>query len=55
LSDPGRSLIFLASLLSSLIFIILVVIAIKYFVKRRVVKCAKGAKTLAQCKIEHEK
>ena len=52
LSDPGRSLIFLASLLSSLIFIILVVFAVKYFFRRKVVKCSKNAKSLGQCKFE---
>lgn len=52
LSDPGRSLIFLSSLLSSLIFIILLVFIIKYFTKRKVVKCSKKAKNLGQCKFE---
>ena len=52
LSDPGRSLIFLASLLSSLIFIILVIFIINYFFKRKVVKCSKNAKNLGQCKFE---
>lgn len=55
LSDPGRSLIFLASLLSALIFVILCVIAIKYFFNRKVIKCSKGAKTLAECKIQNSK
>lgn len=55
LSDPGRSLIFLSSLISSIVFIILLVIIVKYFTNRRIIKCSKGAKTLAQCKIENEK
>ncbi len=52
LSDPGRSLIFLSSLLSSLIFIILFVFIVNYFYKRKVVKCSKKAKNLGQCKFE---
>lgn len=50
LSDPGRSLIFLSSLLSSLIFVILAVILIQYFYRRRVVKCSKDAKGPGDCK-----
>lgn len=52
LSDPGRSLIFLASLLSSLIFVILAATAITYFYRRKVIKCKKNAKNLGQCKFE---
>lgn len=50
LSDPGRSLIFLSSLLSSLIFVILAVILIQYFYRRRVVKCSKDANGPGDCK-----
>lgn len=52
LSDPGRSLIFLASFLSSLITIILVVIFVKLFVKRRTIQCSLKAKKLGECKIK---
>lgn len=54
LSDPGRSVIFLSSLLSSLIFIILIVFIVKVFFKRKVVKCSKNAKNLGQCKFVKE-
>ena len=51
LSDPGRSLIFLASFLSSLGAVILGVIFIKYFVERKTIRCKKGAKSMKECEI----
>jgi len=50
LSDPGRSLIFLASLLTALVLVILIVFFIKMFYKRRVTKCSKDAKGPGDCK-----
>ena len=51
LSDPGRSLIFLSSFLTSLIVVILGVIYVKYLVTRKSIECTKGAKNLKDCKI----
>ena len=52
LSDPGRSLIFLASLITSIVVVILGIFFISYFVRRRVVKCSKKARSLGECKFE---
>ena len=51
LSDPGRSLIFLASLLSSLGVVILGIIYVSYFVERNTIRCKKGAKTMKECEL----
>lgn len=51
LSDAGRSLVFLSSLLSALITVILFVVGIKYFTTRKMIKCDKDAKGLKKCKI----
>jgi ABC-type spermidine/putrescine transport system permease subunit I len=52
LSDPGRSFIFLSSLITSLVFVIISVILIKLFYRRRVIKCKKNAKGPGDCKFE---
>lgn len=52
LSDHGRSLIFLSSLLSSLVFIIFVFGIFTLFFRRKIIKCPKGAKTPGDCKFK---
>jgi len=51
LSDPGRSTIFLASLITSIVAAIILYIILRYFASRKQIKCVKGAKTLEQCQI----
>ena len=51
LSDPGRSLIFLSSLITSLVVVILGVIFVKYVITRKKIKCKKGAKNIKDCQI----
>ena len=52
LSDPGRSMIFLTSILTSVITVIVVIVIMPFFYRRTVVKCKKGAKNLGDCKFE---
>lgn len=51
LSDPGRSTIFLASLITSIVLTILLYIVLRYFASRKQIQCKKGAKTLEECKL----
>jgi len=51
LSDPGRSLIFLSSLLTSILVVMLGVMYVKYIVTRKGIKCKKGAKNVKDCEI----
>ena len=51
LSDPGRSTIFLAALITSIIATILLYIILRIWDKRAQIKCKKGAKTLKECEL----
>ena len=51
LSDPGRSTIFLASLISSIVATIILYIILRYIHKRKQIKCKKGAKDLKECEL----
>lgn len=51
LSDSGRTLIFLYGLITSIVISLLYVVGTKYFVKRKMIKCSKGAKTAKECKL----
>ena len=53
LSDAGRSLVFLSSLLISLSVIIVGVALNLYFTTRRTIKCKKGAKSIKECELTH--
>jgi membrane protein DedA with SNARE-associated domain len=51
LSDPGRSTVFLASLITSIVATIILYIILRYFHKRKQIKCKKGAKDLKECEL----
>ena len=49
LSDPGRSKIFLASLITSIVSSILLYLFLGYFFNKKRIRCKKGGKSLADC------
>jgi len=51
LSDPGRSTIFLVSILTAIITAILLYFFLRYLTRRRQIKCKKGASTLKECEL----
>jgi hypothetical protein len=51
LSDPGRSTIFLAALITSIVTTIILYITLRIWDKRKQIKCKKGAKTLKECEL----
>lgn len=50
LRNSGRSLIFLSTLIASLLIVILVYILYTYYMERRVIECKRNAKKLSDCK-----
>jgi sterol desaturase/sphingolipid hydroxylase (fatty acid hydroxylase superfamily) len=51
LSDPGRSSVFLVSLITSIIAAFLFYLLLRYWFSRKQIKCKKGAKSMSGCKI----
>jgi len=51
LSDTGRTLIFLYGFISATVIATLYVLCVKYFVKRKKIKCHKGANNPKECKL----
>ena len=51
LSDPGRSTIFLAALITSIVATILLYLALRFYFSRKQIKCKKGAKTMKECQL----
>ena len=50
-SMPGRSLIFLVSLLISFVIVIFSYIYLRFYAYKPVIKCPKGSKNLKQCSL----
>jgi len=51
LSDPGRSTIFLAAILTAGVSAIVLYLILRYMMTRKQIRCKKGAKTLKECKL----
>jgi hypothetical protein len=50
-SVPGRSFVFLASIVFSMIIVIAVYLIMRYYDKNPRIKCKKGAKTMKECQL----
>lgn len=51
LSDPGRSTIFLAALITALVVSIFLYLSLRFYFSRKQIKCKKGAKNMKDCKL----